>query len=956
MAKFCKKCGNRLDENKGTCPKCDEHLLAEGYKEKKKSDKRADEKSLKKGKKGCLSIGQKIKQFLVRIFVSLSVFFILAIGCTYILNYFGKIHSPTEQLLLGQLTKDVQSKMVNYDNGDMVYRPGYENISYDEKTASLYFNNLIMVYTYSDLSMNDAESLAGMINGELIGDISGVMNVIQIKVQESTLSELNEKAEILMDSDSVLYAEYSYPIQLEGTQADMNPWNSDKDNPEPDRGNEDVPDGNDWWAEAIGAYSAWNNYSEECNPINVGILDDGFFDEHDDLQGQITLLPNYENSIDWVKSGDEMVKSAHGTHVAGIIAAKNNDIGIRGIADKASLICVDWTPADEPNYISTGEYIEMIKQLIENDVKVINCSWGNGVKSKDKYAIDLYDVNPNFYLWEYFAVHITGSYDKYIECVESVAKRTSVECMVMMVQLLLNGTDDFIIVEAAGNGYDDYSKEEGIDTKLSGFFCAIDENTYKSLGESMVNQLLRYDISFEDIDDRILIVGAVENKIDNQGNYKMTPFSDYGANVDICAPGRKIYSTVLNHECDNLQGTSMAAPMVSASAAFIWSLNPDLEAPEVKKYLLENYSVKAIGVGNGSTYSYPMLNVGMAAKAVIGAKADIKGQYDENDVPDNAVELNGHYYYLYNLEDITTWGDAKLYCEKKNGYLATITSQEENDFIYYYMKQNGYESAYFGLYDSAYNDWNWVTDEIFEYANWHTNEPSSYKENYGMFYYKYSDRTWNDGDFGNVTVDGGKAFICEWGEYQIERAEDYGETTSGERDVVLVLDTSGSMYGKPTEETKKASISFIETILKEDADIGIVTYNNYADCISDFSNDKKALEDIVARIECDGRTNIESGLSTAFSMLDDCNAKKKIIVLMSDGEPNEGKTGDALAAYADQIKDDGILIYTLGFFEALEEEKAAAQALMEKIASDGCHYEVADAEDLVFFSKIWQTR
>ncbi len=34
---------------------------------------------------------------------------------------------------------------------------------------------------------------------------------------------------------------------------------------------------------------------------------------------------------------------------------------------------------------------------------------------------------------------------------------------------------------------------------------------------------------------------------------------------------------------------------------------------------------------------------------------------------------------------------------------------------------------------------------------------------------------------------------------------------------------------------------------------------------------------------------------------------------MSDGEPNEGKEGEDLIAYADDIKNDDILIYTLGF-------------------------------------------
>ena len=84
-------------------------------------------------------------------------------------------------------------------------------------------------------------------------------------------------------------------------------------------------------------------------------------------------------------------------------------------------------------------------------------------------------------------------------------------------------------------------------------------------------------------------------------------------------------------------------------------------------------------------------------------------------------------------------------------------------------------------------------------------------------------------------------------------------------------------------------------------------------------------------------------------MLDSSNAKKKIIVLMSDGEPNEGKEGENLIAYADDIKSEDILIYTLGFFENMSGSKSSAQYLMEQLASDGCHYEVASADDLVFF-------
>ena len=169
-----------------------------------------------------------------------------------------------------------------------------------------------------------------------------------------------------------------------------------------------------------------------------------------------------------------------------------------------------------------------------------------------------------------------------------------------------------------------------------------------------------------------------------------------------------------------------------------------------------------------------------------------------------------------------------------------------------------------------------------------------------------------------------------------------------ERDVVLTLDVSGSMAGEPLEETKKASSNFINTILKRDASVGIVAYDDMAMRLSDFNTDERYLTNIVQGISDGGGTNIEAGLAEAYNMLQVSNSDKKIIVLMSDGEPNEGKVGGELIDFADEIKSDGVSIYTLGFFGDIG-NKSSAQALMERIASDGCHYEVANANDLVFF-------
>ena len=319
-------------------------------------------------------------------------------------------------------------------------------------------------------------------------------------------------------------------------------------------------------------------------------------------------------------------------------------------------------------------------------------------------------------------------------------------------------------------------------------------------------------------------------------------------------------------------------------------------------------------------------------------------------IPEGAVEFKGHYYYLYYTDTILTYEEAAQYCKDKGGYLATITSQEENDFLYNYITENNCPNAYFGFTDQdEEGTWKWDNGETSSYTNWHSGGPDNENpsEDFAMYYYKYPDGTWNDGDFSDEN--GNRAFLCEWGDYEIDYADIQTNTErSEEREVVLVLDISSSMAGTPLEETKKASLNFINTVLKEDAATGIVAYSSSAEKVSDFSMKGTVLQDGITHLQSIGNTNIESGLQEAESMLNSSNAKKKIMVLMSDGEPNYGKTGNDLITYADNIKEKGIMIYTLGFFENLG-DKSGAQQLMEDIASEGCHYEVANADDLIFF-------
>jgi len=140
------------------------------------------------------------------------------------------------------------------------------------------------------------------------------------------------------------------------------------------------------------------------------------------------------------------------------------------------------------------------------------------------------------------------------------------------------------------------------------------------------------------------------------------------------------------------------------------------------------------------------------------------GDYESGTMPGDAAEYDGHYYYVFDLSDSSLTGAAAFaaaqeYCESLGGHLATITSAEEDSFVFQTMKDQGYSNAYFGFSDETEKGtWVWVTGEEASYTNWASGEPNnqSGKEDYAMYYYKYSTGKWNDGTFDTTT------FICEW--------------------------------------------------------------------------------------------------------------------------------------------------------------------------------------------------
>ena len=142
------------------------------------------------------------------------------------------------------------------------------------------------------------------------------------------------------------------------------------------------------------------------------------------------------------------------------------------------------------------------------------------------------------------------------------------------------------------------------------------------------------------------------------------------------------------------------------------------------------------------------------------------------DVPD-AVEWNGHKYAVIQQE--LTPIEANQYCQSLGGYLATITSADEQAFVAYLASQVDWEAFFIGGSDeNSEGEWYWLNGETWDYTAWYPGgavgktEPNNgygAGENYVLMD-RSREYQWVDvfGGYDNHSTR--TYFICEWGELE----------------------------------------------------------------------------------------------------------------------------------------------------------------------------------------------
>lgn len=122
-----------------------------------------------------------------------------------------------------------------------------------------------------------------------------------------------------------------------------------------------------WGILRINADDAWP--ISTGSGVKVAVIDTGIDRDHSDLDSNLAGCVNFISS--WKTCEDD---NGHGTHVAGIIAAENNNLGVVGVAPSAKIYALKVLNRNGSGYLS--DIIEALDWAIQNQMQVINMSLG----------------------------------------------------------------------------------------------------------------------------------------------------------------------------------------------------------------------------------------------------------------------------------------------------------------------------------------------------------------------------------------------------------------------------------------------------------------------------------------------------------------------------------------------------------------------------------------------------
>lgn len=159
------------------------------------------------------------------------------------------------------------------------------------------------------------------------------------------------------------------------------------------------------------------------------------------------------------------------------------------------------------------------------------------------------------------------------------------------------------------------------------------------------------------------------------------------------------------------------------------------------------------------------------------------------------------------------------------------------------------------------------------------------------------------------------------------------------RDLVFALDTSGSMSesGFDKENPKRKKLEVLKEILKKfisqryDDNVGVTVFGSYAFSAVPLTYDMKSISFLLDFFDvgiAGDSTAIGEGIANATRVLEKGQAKRKVIILITDGYSNSGSI--SIKEALSNAKTKGIVIYTIGIGDKTDYDSK----LLDKVAND----------------------
>lgn len=176
--------------------------------------------------------------------------------------------------------------------------------------------------------------------------------------------------------------------------------------------------------------------------------------------------------------------------------------------------------------------------------------------------------------------------------------------------------------------------------------------------------------------------------------------------------------------------------------------------------------------------------------------------------------------------------------------------------------------------------------------------------------------------------------------------------TQSDRDVVLVLDRSGSMNSRTPTGTRWTDLRsavdvFLQTLemTPQEEQVGLVTYSTNAASEVELTMDYQLIRDTIDGIRPTGWTGIgrgiQAGQRTVTNAAHERSFAKKTVVVMTDGQHNRGV--DPTIAAGSASGQDNITVHAITF------SSGANQEHMQRVAEagEGSHWHADDQASLL---------